>query len=115
LGWFFLGIIVSTLSLVAGTLLMLWHRRWVLLGFLAPIAICQLLVAIAGYMRGDLNYGMPAPLFFAFCAVQLLIIVYLVYVAKGTRLAALLLAVFCVAYSLMAAFIATMSFSDTFL
>jgi hypothetical protein len=65
-------------------------------------------------MRGEIKSGMPAPLFFAFCAVQLLIIGSLVYIARGARFAAIFLAIF-IAYSLIAAFVATMSFQDTFI
>jgi hypothetical protein len=90
--------------------------KWALLSaFLVPVAICQILVTVAGFMRGQIDSGIPAPLFFAFCGLQLLVVEYLVYLARGARLDGVFLAIFCVTYSLFGVFLATMSFQDTFI
>jgi hypothetical protein len=84
------------------------------LGFSFTVTICQILVAVAGFMTGDTKTGMPAPLFFAFCALQLLIIGYLICLARGTRLPLSCLR-FSVLHSLIVALVATMSFRDIFI
>jgi hypothetical protein len=106
---------IGQISLVAGIFLMIWHRRWELLVFLIPVAICQALVAIAGFLRGQLSGEITSPIQSAVLLLQLLIIGYLVYRSRGMRLAATFLGLFCVAYSLFAVFVAGMSFRDTWL
>jgi hypothetical protein len=66
-------------------------------------------------MKGE-GPGTIATLFLlAFLGVQFLLIGYFIYLARGTRLAASCLGMFCIMYSLHAWLVAAMSFSDTWL
>src|SRR5688572_1232510 len=76
--------IIGEIFLFIGILLMLWHRRWALMVFLIPVAICQVFVTVAGFMRGDLSGAVLETILYTFIGIQLLIIGYLLYLAQGT-------------------------------
>jgi hypothetical protein len=105
--------IIGETALVIGLMLMVWHRRWALLIFIFPVVVCHILVAAAGFMRGQASDEATRIILLAILAFQLSSIGYLIYLARGTRLAATCLGVFCVAYTLMASFIAAMAFTDS--
>jgi hypothetical protein len=80
----------------------------------SPLA-SQLFVAAAGFLRGGLK-GTPGDIVgYAFLALQLALIGWLIYRLKGARLSASLFGIFGATYALFAAFIAKMSFNDTWL
>jgi len=71
-------------------------------------------VAIAGFLRGTVHDG-NSPIFYAFLLVQIAVALFLVYRIRSARLSAMFLAIFTSSYAYFAAFIAAMSFSDTWL
>lgn len=113
----------GTLSLGLGVVLGAIRQRRDLLLFLLPFALSEILVGVAGAMRGQVRIGEADPALvdlvhgglFIFMAVQVAISAYLVYLLKGARSSAIALAIFTVTYAAFAAFVATMSFSDTWL
>jgi hypothetical protein len=97
---------------LAGLALGIRHRDTRLLWFVAPAVASQVLMAVAGFFRGQFR-GEPADIALClFLIAQLAAALYLVYRLNGLRLAASLLAVFSISYSLFAAFVAAMAFSD---
>lgn len=106
---------VGALSLAVGAVLGLRKRRADFLLFLLPVALSHVLVATAGAFRGQLNSDRNAPILLAFMILQALTGAYLVYRAKGARIAAGALFIFTLTYALVAAFVAAMAFSDSWL
>ncbi len=81
---------------------------------LLPVA-SQVLVVVAGFMRGSLREEANQPILLAFLLLQIAVAAYFVFRLNGARLSAAALAVFTVSYALFAAFVAAMAFSDTWL
>ena len=106
-----LGIVGLTIGAVWG----LMKRRRGLLMFLLLSAASQVLVVVAGFMRGSLRDGADQPILLAFLLLQIVVAGFFVFRLKGARLPAAALAVFTVSYALFAAFVATMAFRDTWL
>lgn len=114
---------IGTLSLVIGLVLAFVQRRRELLLFLFPLALSELLMIIAGAMRGQVHMGQASPALvnfangglFVFVAVQVAVSAYLFYLLKGARSAAAGLAIFSITYGVAAAFVAGMSFSDVWI
>ena len=105
----------GTLCLFVGLVLGLRRRTKGLLLFLIPAGLCEMLVAVAGAFRGQVQSSFAQPLLLGFLAVQLLISVYLIYRSKGARGAASALTLFSLTYALFASFIAVMAFTDSWL
>ncbi|MFA6124138.1 hypothetical protein [Sphingomonas sp.] len=100
---------------LAGLVLGIWHRDARLFWFTAPAVASQALIAVAGFFHGQFR-GEPSDITLClFLIAQLAAAFYLVYRLDGRRLAALLLAVFSLTYSLFAAFVAAMAFSDNWI
>ena len=107
---------MGLVSLAVGVILGAIGRRRELLWFLALFAASELLVVIAGAMRGQvrpegpLNAGL-----LLFLGAQLVVSGYLIYRMKGARAPASALGVFSVTYAAAAVFVAGMSFTDNWL
>lgn len=108
---------LSVVGLLVGiaTGILSGERR--LLLFLLPFSDNELLVAIAGFARGrfrESNATMSG-VQLGFLAAQIVAMIYLVYVSKSARISAVLLAAFTLTYAVFSMFVASMSFSDTWL
>jgi hypothetical protein len=90
-------------------------RRLGLLFFLLLPLLSQVLVAVAGYMRGDVGNTTSQVVLSAFFWSQAGIAAYLVFRSKGARLPAVFLSLFCLSYAVFASFVASMSFGDVWL
>ncbi len=106
-----LGIVGLAIGAVWG----LMKRRRGLLMFLLLPAASQVLVVVAGFMRGLLRDEASQPFLLAFLLLQIVVAGFFVFHLNGARLPAAALAVFTVSYALFAAFVAAMAFSDTWL
>ena len=93
----------------------IWHRDARLFWFAAPAITSQALTAIAGFLHGQFRAGAADNALYVFVIAQIAAALYLVYRMDGRRLAALLLAAFSISYSLLAAFVAAMAFSDNWI
>ena len=105
----------GAMCLGIGVILALIGRERRLLLFLVPLAISEILVALAGALRGDVPESAGGPILLVFVIAQSLFSIYLVYRMKGARWAASALALFSLTYALFAAFIAAMAFTDSWL
>lgn len=108
---------VGVLSLVVGTIMGVIQRRRALLWFLVLFALSEMLVVIAGLMRGQVR-PMSASLnvwLYVFLGLQLALSGYLIYRIRGARTSATALSVFSVTYAATATFVAAMSFTDSWL
>lgn len=108
---------LGVIFLLAGLTLGLIGREPRLLLFLVPFAFSQIFVSIAGALRGQLRGAsseLPL-LLLLFVAAEVVLVIYLIYYLAGARGAAAAFAVFSLTYALFAAFVASMSFSDTWL
>ena len=107
---------VGTLCLVAGVAIGGLRREVRLLPFTLPFALTEVLAAVAGALRGRFrDHPTGGIVLLAFLVVQLLLPIYLAYSQKGARLPATLLAIFSVTYAAHGAFVAAMSFDDSWL
>jgi hypothetical protein len=105
----------GALCLVIGVVVAYLTRQssvWVMV--VSPIA-SQGLVVVAGFLRGQLPDGQTNVVTYPFIAAQVVLIGFLVYRMKSARIAASLLAVFCITYALFATVVATMSFNDAWM
>lgn len=105
---------IGLLALLIGAAMGVIRRKPRLLLFLWPVAFSQLFVAAAGLFRGQLVHGVDLVVG-AFMVAQLLAAGYLIWRLNGARIEAAILSVFVACYGLFAGFIATMSFSDSWL
>ena len=106
---------VGILCLAAGVALGIRKREKSLWKFGFPFLASQVLVAVAGFLRGEVDSSQSPIVLLTFMAVILGWSLFLVYKAKGARIPALLLAVFTVSYASYASFVSWMSFSDTWM
>lgn len=108
---------IGSLSLVLGVIIGSIQRRRELLWFLALFAMSELLVVIAGMMRGLVNpmSGALNVWLYVFLGFQCALAGYLIYRIKGARASAAALGVFSFTYATAATFVAAMSFTDTWL
>lgn len=106
---------IGTVCLVVGIVLGAMKRKASLLLFLVPASLSELLVGVAGFLRGQMRGNPTDWLLGAFLIFQFLLCGYLIWQAKGARVAAAPLAVFSVSYATFAAFVAAMAFNDTWL
>jgi hypothetical protein len=90
-------------------------RRAGLLIFLLLPLLRQVLVAAAGYMRGDVDNDTSEVVLSVFFWSQVAIAAYFVFRLQGARLPAVLLGLFSLSYAVFASFVASMSFSDVWL
>lgn len=90
-------------------------RRLELLIFLLLPLLSQVLVAVAGYMRGDVDSDTIGVVLSVFFWSQVAIAAYFVFRLKGARLPAVFLSLFSLSYAVFASFIASMSFSDVWI
>jgi len=112
----------GTLSLGVGLFLAKRERQPELLLFLAPFALSEVLVTVAGLMRGLVREGQGSPALvqlvnaglLVFVAVQIVVCACLIYRLRA-RSAAIALAIFSLTYAIFAAFVAGMAFSDSWL
>ncbi len=105
----------GTICLFIGITVGLIQRAWELKWFFLPAIASQLFVAVAGALRGELFDESSQPALLSFIVFQIILAGYLIYRVGEARLAAVALAIFSVTYALFAAFIAGMSFNDTWL
>jgi hypothetical protein len=104
---------VGTFCLLAGVLIGIHSARRGLLLFFIPFGLSELVVSVAGLLRGQIaDTGL---ILFPFVVVQLVLSVYLVFDLRGARIAASALAIFSFTYALFGAFVASMSFTDRWL
>ena len=109
---------VGTVSLAVGLIIAVIQRHRGLLLFLLPFLFSECLVALAGIMRGQVSSDGATILqvaLLAFLAIQVGICGYLTYRLKGARWAGTALSIFSIAYAAFSMFVATMSFTDTWL
>lgn len=90
-------------------------RRLGLLIFLLLPLSSQVLVAVAGFMCGDVDNDTSEIVLSAFFWSHVAIAAYFVFRLKGARLPAVLLGLFSLSYAVFASFVASMSFSDVWL
>jgi hypothetical protein len=90
------------------------RRLGLLLFLLLPLS-SQVLVAVAGFMRGEVDNETSELVFSAFFWAHLAVAAYFVFRLKGARLPAAPLGLFSLSYTLFASFVASMSFSDVWL
>lgn len=106
-----LGALFLAIGIVAGAA----KREMRLLVFVLLLAGSQILVAVAGFLRGALR---PDPnnlllwIVGAFIFLQITGAAYIVWRLKGVRLPAAAMALFSSSYALFAAFVAIMAFTD---
>lgn len=105
---------IGIVALLAGIILGIKAGRPSLLLFGLLAFASHLFVAVAGFFRGAIHESNML-IVCSFLLLQLAAAVYLVYRLKGVRLSATLLALFTLSYAWFAAFIASMSFNDTWL
>ena len=106
---------LGAISLAAGVVLAVKSRQRRLAIFLIPFAFSEVLVAVAGALRGQVDGFTANAILMTFLAMQVGFSGWLVYRLKGARTAASALAIFSITYALFGAFIAVMSFADTWL
>ena len=106
---------VGILCLVAGVILGVRKRATFLWRFGLPVLASHALVAVAGFLRGALDASHVQIVVLSFMVVILGWSLFLVYKAKGSRIAALLLAVFSLSYAAYASFVSVMSFTDNWM
>lgn len=106
-----LGIVALAIGAVWGSIM----RRRGLLIFLVLPAASQVLVIVAGFMRGQLAAEVHEPILLAFLLLQTGVAGYFVFRLSGARLPATALAIFTLSYALFSAFVATMAFNDSWL
>jgi hypothetical protein len=90
-------------------------RRLGLLIFLLLPLSSQVLVAVAGLMRGEVDSETSGVVLSAFFWSQLAVAAYFVFRLKGARLPAVLLGLFSLSYAVSASFVASMAFGDVWL
>jgi hypothetical protein len=100
-------------SLLPGLAIAAAKREGRVLWFFVGMLLSHALVVTAGFLRGRLEH--PDAFLLLFLAVQLTLTVLVIYQSERSRLAAVFLAWFNATYALFAAFIAGMSFSNTWL
>jgi hypothetical protein len=105
----------GTVCLALGVGIGICKRQPQLLWFLAPVALSQGFVAVAGLFRGTLRGSGATLVLVAFLGLQVVLVVFALFRSKNARLTAIPLALFCVTYTLFAGFIAGMAFSDDWL
>ena len=109
---------IGLFALLLGAVLGVAARRRELLWFLLLFGLSEVLVGLAGLMRGQVRPSASdglAAILYAFLGLQLSVSVYLLYRIRGARLATAALGIFSVTYAAYAIFIAGMSFTDTWL
>ncbi len=106
---------IGTVCLVPGVVLGVRKRARSLLRFGWPFLASQLLVAVAGFLRGELDGSQTQMVLIPYLVVILGWSSFLVFKAKGLRMAAVLLAVFTLSYAAYASFVSGMSLTDTWL
>ena len=102
------GVICLAIGLIAGAI----SRRAELIAFLLIPACCQIFIVVADSMNGELSTDMSGPIVWSFALSQFFIAYRLVERMRA-KFAATFLAWFSVAYSIITAFIAGMTFSGT--
>ncbi|MGE0668561.1 MAG: hypothetical protein AB7O49_18555 [Sphingomonadales bacterium] len=106
---------LGIVCLLAGAALGFRYRQKRLLMCGVPFILSVSFGGVAGLLRGEVPNGWADFIMYGFLAGQLILSVWLVYFARRAWPAAALLAVFSMSYALFAAFIAYMSFTDTWL
>jgi hypothetical protein len=107
----FLGVI----SLVAGVICGVIKRDERLLPFLLSVSLSEVYVAVAGLLRGRVQDFPATVAGYGFIAVQLATVLLIAIRTKNPKVASLLLGIFCFTYALAAAFLAAMSFTNSWL
>lgn len=102
------GVVCLGLGCIAGVV----SRDIRLLRFLVPIALSELLVAIAGSIRSKVPSSAVMLVLIFFLAIQVALNSYFVYRFKGARFASTLLLAFSLSYAVFAAFFAGMTFGE---
>jgi len=102
-------------ALAVGAVASIAHPHKRLWWFLASVGASELLVTIAGALRGNLRGTSASPILMGFVALQLALFGLLIWRCRGSRLAAVALSAFCLTYSLEAGFVAGMAFNDDWL
>jgi hypothetical protein len=106
---------IGLVSLVVGVMTGLLKRRRELVWFVLPFVLSEILVGVAGALRGQLTGNASTPLLLTFFGAQVAGSSYLIYRIKEARLSAVALGVFTVTYAAAAVLVAGMSFSDSWL
>ena len=108
--------ILGIISLIIGGVWGAVARRQELLIFLVLPAASQILVVVAGFMRGWIrDPSLVGSILTVFMLLQIAGAGYLVFRSKGVRLAAAALAIFTSSYAAFASFIAMMAFRGAWL
>jgi hypothetical protein len=115
LGMLSLAPSIGALALAVGVILGFVKRTRRLLFFAVPLLLSELLVGVAGALRGNVDASQANIVLLLFLAAQVMGAGYLVYKLRGVWPAAIALAIFSVSYAFFAAFVAGMSFTDSWL
>lgn len=103
----------GVVCLFVGLALSTQYRTLRLLYFLLPFLGSVGMTVAAGFFRGQLSD--PEPVLYSFLALQLVLIVFLVYKLRAAWPPAVFFALFSMIYALWAYFVSAMSFTDTWL
>ena len=101
------------IALIAGLLLILYQKAWRSSWLLTSIVLSEILVIVAGLLRG--RFDNPGPWLALFVAIQLALLATLVFRLKSIRLTTVPLAYFAFTFALAAAGLADMSFTDSWI
>ncbi|MEM8755835.1 MAG: hypothetical protein AAGF90_23000 [Pseudomonadota bacterium] len=105
----------GVVALGTGCFALFFNRSKRLWGFAALFALSVLFVAVAGLFRGDLKESGLLSVLMVFIGAQFALSAVLVFRNHGARMPAVAFATFNVAYAAWTAFVAGMSFSDSWL
>lgn len=106
---------IGAVSFIVGTGLSIKQRNRGLWLFLLPFVFSEALVGVAGLFRGKVDQASATAIISVFVVAVTAFAVWSIWRLKGFRLSAVQLAVFSITYSLFGAFVASMSFSDSWL
>jgi hypothetical protein len=109
---------LGILSLAIGVVVGLAKREASLLAFLLPSAASQILVVVAGFLRGAFQHDpnhLALWIIGTFMLLQIVGAAYIVWRLEGARWPAAAIAIFTSSYASFAAFVAGMAFSDNWL
>ncbi len=118
-GLLLISIVIPTIGIIGLIIGGVWgavvRARGLLLFLMLPAA-SQILVAVAGLMKGQFRepslYHLISVLLEIFVLLQIAGAGYLVFRSKGARLPATALAIFTSSYAIFASFVAAMAFTD---
>lgn len=106
-----LGIVCFATGVIWGLVIKAERLMW----FLISPVVSQGFVAFAGFFRGQIMEPWSGMVLWSFLALQAVLLFVFVNRARGARVPALFLTVFCLTYALFASFVSAMSMADSWL